>query len=224
MLMERVKRRISDRRVLKLLRRWLKAGVMEDGKVSNASLGTPQGGVISPLLANIYLGALDGIWERQCRHLGVLVRYADDFVVLCRTQAQANEALRRLRDHRGTAAPDATSGEDADRRARARQAGIRLPGLLSEAGASRTSRSGRICFGGLLRQRWNRIRARIRTDGPSAQGRDERHPGSHPGAQSGPARMGQLLLHGECIWELPADRPLRAPPAQPAACSTGWRS
>jgi RNA-directed DNA polymerase len=52
--------------------------------------------VISPLLANIYLNALDGIWERQCRHLGVLVRYADDAVVLCRTRANAEETLRRL--------------------------------------------------------------------------------------------------------------------------------
>jgi hypothetical protein len=53
-------------------------------------------GVISPLLANIYLDALDGIWERRCQHLGKLVRYCDDFVVMCRTRSQANEAMRRL--------------------------------------------------------------------------------------------------------------------------------
>jgi RNA-directed DNA polymerase len=69
---------------------------MVEGVVAPSVLGSPQGGVISPLLANIYLDALDGIWERQCRHLGLLVRYADDFVVLCRTRAEAEESLRRL--------------------------------------------------------------------------------------------------------------------------------
>jgi group II intron reverse transcriptase/maturase len=95
-LMVLLKRRISDRRMLKLIRKFLRAGVLEDGQVRSAVAGTPQGGVLSPLLANVYLNYLDKIWTDRCKKIGVLVRYADDLVVLCRSEELAQEALRRL--------------------------------------------------------------------------------------------------------------------------------
>ncbi|MFZ5852321.1 MAG: reverse transcriptase domain-containing protein, partial [Actinomycetota bacterium] len=94
-LMQAVGERVSDQGVLKLLRAMLRAGVMHDGSVQRPVTGTPQGGVVSPLLANVYLHRVDRAWD--VRQHGVLVRYADDLVVMCATRAQAEAALERLR-------------------------------------------------------------------------------------------------------------------------------
>jgi len=94
-LMSAIEERIVDGQILKLLRAMLRSGAMQDGVVTRAVTGTPQGGVISPVLCNVYLHRLDRQWAD--RGHGVLVRYADDLLALCRTRAEAEAALVALR-------------------------------------------------------------------------------------------------------------------------------
>ena len=93
-LMAAIEERIVDRNVLKLLRAMLRAGVMTDGGVMRSNTGAPQGGVLSPCLANVYLHRLDRQWAD--RGTGVLVRYADDLLAMCRTRQEAERALAAL--------------------------------------------------------------------------------------------------------------------------------
>ena len=93
-LMQAVEERVCDRNLLRLLRAFLHAGVMQAGMVRKSVTGTPQGGVVSPLLANVYLHRLDREWDTRAH--GVWVRYADDGLVLCRSRQQAEAALARL--------------------------------------------------------------------------------------------------------------------------------
>ena len=91
-LLEFVHMRINDRKILKLIRKWLKCGIV--GESERNEVGTPQGGVISPLLANIYLHEFDKFWHTQKRVHGKLVRYADDFVILFARKEDAELGLR----------------------------------------------------------------------------------------------------------------------------------
>jgi len=90
---EALQERVSDRRMLKLIRGWMKAGVLADGSLLHPKAGTPQGGVNSPLISNVVLHRVDRQWQARCWQLGVLVRYADDRAPRRRGK-EAEEATR----------------------------------------------------------------------------------------------------------------------------------
>lgn len=96
LMMSFVAEEISDSKVLGLIESWLTAGVMNNGEIKETTIGTPQGGVISPLLANIYLHKMD---KQVTRLYGVrMVRYADDFVILCKTREKAERTLKQVEE------------------------------------------------------------------------------------------------------------------------------
>jgi RNA-directed DNA polymerase len=105
-LIEAVKQRISDRNFLRLIVRFLKAGVMEEGKYRETDKGTPQGGIISPILANIYLHYILDKWfqekvKPQLKGYAQMIRYADDFVVCFQSAKEAEEVSKALKERLG---------------------------------------------------------------------------------------------------------------------------
>ncbi len=110
----RVEEQIADGRVLKLISQFLKQGVLSEGKELEPEAGTPQGGVVSPLLANIYLNPLDHLMEQAGFEM---TRYADDLVIMCQSEAEARQALELLQQWTAQAGltlhPDKTRVVDA---------------------------------------------------------------------------------------------------------------
>jgi RNA-directed DNA polymerase len=169
-----VEHRIGDRRVIRLIRKWLKAGVMEDGQVMATEVGTPQGAVVSPLLANIYLHYVFDLWAERWRRREatgevIVVRYADDIVVGFQHKADAErfwtEMTQRLATFALTLHPDKTRLIEFGRRAatdRARR-GLGKPETFNFLGFTHIcarSRAGR--FQLRRRTRRDRMRAKLR--------------------------------------------------------------
>ena len=101
--MKFIEHRVADRRILRLIQKWLKAGVSEDGQWSETKVGTPQGAVVSPLLSNVYLHYVFDLWVEAWRKKVaqgdvVVVRYADDLVVGFQHRTEAERFLKEFRE------------------------------------------------------------------------------------------------------------------------------
>ena len=140
-----IQHRVADKRIHRLIQKWLKAGVSEDGEWSETTIGTPQGAVVSPLLANVYLHHVFDLWievwrEKVAKGKVMAIRYADDLVVGFEHRDEAERFLKEFGERLAKFAPGTASGEDAvdrvrtKRRTGARGAGRREAGEFHVSG------------------------------------------------------------------------------------------
>ena len=215
LLMDAVRQRISDRKVLKLIGRWLKAGVMEDGKVSEPERGTPQGGVISPLLSNIYLGELDHRWRSLQGGSGD----GPDPVRrrLCGDVSHGGEGEGGERngggDPRGAQAQDA-SGQDEDRQPEQERGNVYVPGLHAQEGEVAGQPPAEVPLPlAEPPKRGTSPGTGEGVDRPLSQQR--RGPAGHPGGTpSDVVGVGGLLPNRKCLPDLCESRAIRPGPAE----------
>jgi retron-type reverse transcriptase len=225
LLMEAVQKRISDRKMLKLIRKWLKAGVMEEGALRATEVGSPQGSVISPLLSNIYLGELDRRWrslQRDHQADPLRGRLGGD---VSHPEGSATGTPDGGSDPQRTQA-QATPREDADRQSQRGSRGIHVSGMHAQEGA--------------VTEGWTKVLSE-----PLAEPKEHgAHPGTHPRglhspapwaagfggcdrhAASGDAGMGRLLPERQCLKSLYEDRtsrPTSVEPPHPAPQSESER-
>jgi group II intron reverse transcriptase/maturase len=151
-----VERRVADQRVVRLIQKWLNAGVLADGKWTRSAVGTPQGGGISPLLANVYLHYVFDLWVRDWRRQAqgdiIVVRYADDFIVGFQHEREARQFLTELRGRLAEYGlelhPDKTrliefgarAAPDRDRKGRGKPETFDFLGLTHSCGKTRDGR------------------------------------------------------------------------------------
>lgn len=226
LLMEAVRQRISDRKVLKLIRRWLKAGVMEDGVVHDTERGTPQGGVISPLLSNVYLGELDRRW----RSLQGGPRDDPDPVRgRLRGDVSHGEGSEGGQGGSGSdpqrAEAEVASGQDADREPEQERGDVHVSGLHAQEGA--VSRVQAVLPVPLAESQKRPAYPRTGEGGNRPPQEKRYEPASGlGGASADPAGMGGVLPNRERLNSLCEGGTIRAgstqwpsPPPQPASVS-----